>query len=379
MTRSPRLLLVASLLCAACPPAQQTAPVATTRGEPGAPTVTTPTTVTTTPAPPPGPLPAPPSLEGAPPVPAIELLTPAADCPPLPALPTDAPASQRALVPAITVLREASCRLDIFGMTAPAARRALHVPKDMSLEIGRRYARFAVPEKTLVRDVLAVLGVRHARVRLQQGWSSTWLIGAGELATELRPFGPGPFNLRVRGERNDDTPNGTLADIPPDAVLDGYLTVTVPETAARFAADTFAAPVAVAALIALARDPTLLARAPQQTHALLTMLGERYTLHRFSVRSGPEARVGLSLRPHRTELRADELAAGLALERPEHVAIHITDTNPDRLADKGNAEFPWHGLELEIELDERPEGRTILSGLAGWVVTSIQILPAPRP
>lgn len=381
MMRSRRLpRVIACLLSAACTAATEPAPATRVEPEAGSKAAAAPTggtgEATVAAARPEPPLPAMPSLAGAPAVPAVIVTAPGGECPPLPGPAKGAPASQQALAPALAVLRQVSCRPEVFGMARPEVVKELHVPEDMNFEIGRRYASVTPPGPVAVRDVLAALGVKDARMRLRQGWRSTWEVVVGAEAGELRPFGPGVFALRIAGERNDPREGGTLAEIPGDAIVDGGLVVRLPDSVGRFAPDRFAAPAAVAALVTLAQDPGLLALEPEQAHARLATLGERYGLYRYSRGLGAEAFVGLLARPNRTELSAKELADGLGLEGATHKQIQITDTNPNRLAYAGESHFTWHGLELEIELEECEER---VFGLAGWCVEGILILPTRRP
>jgi hypothetical protein len=305
-------------------------------------------------------------MEGAAPVPAVEVLEKVGECPP-PKTPKDAD-----LAPVLATLHAISCHPEAFGMATPALRETLEIPESVNLGVGRRYVRVDLGREVAVAELLAAMGVKGAKVRLRQGMAPRWAVGTGDDAAQLRPWGPGEVGIFIAADRHESKSDGTVEDIPEGATVN-TVSITLPESAAKFAPDAHGVAAAVGALVTMAKDPALLKEAPEKAIERLPMLGERFTLHRFSIGLGEEQRLGFSLRPKRTELSAAELAKGLGLKAPHHEAIHITDVNPNRLADGEATEIPWHGLSLEIELDESSDGGV---GLAGWIVDDIEVLPA---
>lgn len=369
MVRRRLLPTLATLtLCVGCPASEDSRPmpkpVSTTDGGPAPESVVKK-----------DPLPKVPAMDGTEPLPAVKVLAEAKACPPLALLAKDAPQSQRKLVPAIEVLRAISCRPEVFGQALAKVVKTLPVPEGVELELRRRAASVKFSEPVLVRDLLAAMGVAKAKMRLRQGWASFWVVGSGDDAGVLQPWGPGEITIRIEGERNDEKKPGTLADVPDDAVVDGSVAVAMPESALSFAADPHAAPALAAALVELAKDPRLLDREPEKLRKTLATLGERYDAFRYSEGMGDQERRGFSLRTRRTELVAAELAKALGFKAAAHERRRITDANPNRLAEAGQAKVVWHGLQLEIELTKR---KALGLGLQGWIVNDVQVLPGPK-
>lgn len=353
--------MLAALLvcpCFACP-AADSSPVATS------------TEAQSDPEPPGKPAPAP--VVAAPwtpqPLPDVEPLGEPKDCPPLAALPADAPESQRELVPLAEALRSIACTPAVFAQTTAEARKTLALPEALPLELGRRYAAIAVGDSPVrVADLLAALGITDAKMRFELDFVGRWVI-------ELGQWGSGVVTISIATDRHDETPDGTIAEIPADAAIADHVTVVMPEAALSFAADPHAAPLLATVLTKLAEQPALLANDPEQLLTELAQGDERFELHRYSEGLGETQRVGLSIRPRRTELVAADLVRAFGLTDVAHERIRIYDANPDRLARAGETPFVWKGLQLQIELRERDEGLGL--GLSGWLIDDMQILPAP--
>jgi hypothetical protein len=363
---NPRFVLgsFTALLLVGCP--TPTDPAAKSRQKPEPEPIGTTDEPVTKPEPNPT-LPAPvlPSLDDAPAVPEVKVLAVATECPPLAKLPEQAAASQLALVPTIELLRGLACNPASFGQSTAEILTTLAPAEGVKLEIGRRYATIEFAEPIAVADILAVAGISNAKLAFEQGFTSNWQVVDASGHPPI-PWPPGELHLRVRGERNDDTADGTITEIGADAQVDA-VTIVMPETAIEFSDDPFASAALVAALTALAEDPSKL------DGGALPSLGDRYTNPAYSRGSGANMREGMSIRPNRTELIAGDLARALGLTAASQESIDITDTNPNRMASAGKTPFVWRGLELEIELSERP-GKHF--GLAGWVVTDVLVLPA---
>jgi hypothetical protein len=314
-----------------------------------------------------------PSMDTAPAVPAVKVVAASAECPPLPTLEPSAPDSARSLVPVLELLRGISCRPELFGKSRADVVAALSVPDGLVLEIGRRYAHVELAQPVLVSDVLAVAGVTGAKLRLEQGWAPSWVVvdAGGEHAP--RPWGAAQLDIRLAAPDQDDGEHGSSSELTPDMRVQGRLGVSISAEALAFEPDSFAASSIIAALDAIAEQPELLNDA-SKAHAVLDSLGERYSVSLYAVGMGEAKRTGFSLRPHRTELLASELATNLPIPSARHIEVPITDANRNRLASGEDTPFIWRGLELEIELDPR-DGSHV--GLSAWVVNELLILPAP--
>jgi hypothetical protein len=228
-------------------------------------------------------------------------------------------------------------------------------------------------EPVLISDVLAVAGVTGAKLRLEQGWAPSWVVvdAGGELAP--RPWGTAQLDIRLAAPEQDDGEHGSLSELTADMRVQGRIGISIDAATLAFEPDSFAASSIITALDAIAEQPELLNDA-SKAHAVLDSLGERYSVSLYSVGMGEEKRTGFSLRPHRTELLASDLATNLPIPDARHVEIPITDANRNRLASGEATPFIWRGLELEIELDPR-EGSHV--GLSAWVVDELLVLPAP--
>lgn len=360
MIRRPSAFAVLLGCCLACPAAESPPASTTTAAKP------TPNPETKQPATPTPPVaePKPPALEPQP-LPAIELLAAPQECPPLAELAADAPESQRKLVPLAVALRSVACAPEVFGQPLATARETLEIPKSMPLKLGRRYARFELgDEPVLVGDLLAALGVSDAKMHLQQGMMPVWIV-------EITTWGPGHVRIPIAADRHEAQPNGTVVEIAADANIAGAVSVTMPPESLRFADDPHAGALLAAALSKLAEQPDLLGKDPEQVHAELATLGERFELYRYSEGSGEEQRVGFSIRPLRTELVAADFATALGLDAAAHETRQIYDANPNRLVNDGETPFTWKGLQLDVELDPRDQGL----GLGRWLIDDIQVLP----
>lgn len=314
-----------------------------------------------------------PTMAGAAAVPAAKVQTPVETCAPL------GSSANADLSTKLALLRELSCKPELFGSSRDEIRKTLAVPDAVELAIGRRSASIEPSEPVALTELLAAAGIAEAKLRFSIGFRSTWELvdASGELPP--RAWGVGELRVALPFERGDDEAepgNGTLTEITAASMVEGPIRLYIPETALSFEPDPHAATAMLLSLDALAGDPSLLEREGDKAREALTALGERYTIDRYSVGLGAEQRRGFSLRPDRTELIASDLAALLGLAKPHHKTLHITDTNPNRLANDDQAEFEWRGLELEIELHER-EGTHL--GLAGWIVDDIVVLPAAKP
>ncbi|MCA9706152.1 MAG: hypothetical protein KDK70_09915 [Myxococcales bacterium] len=311
-----------------------------------------------------------PDTSAFPPVPAVTVTAPPAACPELSA-PASATEAQRALVPLLGLLRTISCDPARFGQATADALADVTVPPGAKAGFGRRYFELELDADVALADVLAVAGVADPKVRLEQGMNATWVVGTGPSADPLQPWPPGVLNLRLPAGRHEDTPHGTIAEVPPEATL-RRLVITMPPEAITFAEDAGAAPTLAAALLTIADDPSVLVLDPEAARAKLPTLGDRWALHPYSVGMGAEERKGFAVRPLRTELPAPAFAAAIGRPAAHHERFRIYDANPDRLTVDGGETIAWYGLELEVEL----ESKEVL-GLTTWVVDEVTVLPAP--
>jgi hypothetical protein len=310
-------------------------------------------------------------MASAPAVPAVTIVGATAECPPLQPAASD---SQRELVPALELLRGIACSPELFGKSRADVVAALAVPDGLVLDIGRRHAHVELTEPVLVSDVLALAGVTGAQLRLELGWAPSWVVvdSSGQLAP--RPWGAAQLDMSLAAPEQDDGEHGALSPLTPDMRVQGRLGVSIPATTLTFEPDAFAASSIISALDAVAEQPELLDDA-SNAEKVLASLGERYSVSLYSVGMGEQQRTGFSLRPHRTELLASELATNLPITDARHVEVPITDANRNRLASGADTPILWRGLELEIELDPR-EGQHL--GLSAWVVDELLVLPAPN-
>lgn len=268
-------------------------------------------------------------------------------------------------------LRELSCNPELMGKPLGEIESATSASDDLGLYVGSHYA-VVEPGAILVTDLAAAVGIKQPELRLNQGRSPSWTVVAKGEDKPPVLWGLGTLVIHVRAPRHQDGEDGTVKPVEAKMTASTVL-LRFDDDVLRYAADPMAAKAVASALLAFAADPGLLERAPEAMGKELPVLAERYSLSPSSWGSGAQRRVGVDIRPRRTQLRATDLAQALGF--PEDIVEHANNrsrhSNGNRLKVGGETRIPWKGLVLEVTLSRDGEG----TGLVPWLVTEINVLP----
>lgn len=279
------------------------------------------------------------------------------------------------LAPLARALRRLSCEPALFMLSSVALRTELALPAEHVVEMsGPSTVSLRFP-KARAADLARALGVGSAvAARSKEGaWSwRIWnLVSAPSGKLELWAPGTMVIGVDVDGAKIDDkTDRVPLGDV----ALEGFASVTMPESVLPVRDDETAVTMLLAGLQRLAVDQGQLTREPKDAARFAGLDDERF---RVSTRSSHEDDVvtkGLDIWTARTRVAAGPVIEGLALAGAiEHSRAH--DSDEYLLFVGGKTKHAWRGLELALRFDRR-DGAAAPGPYGGYVLAGVTLMPA---
>lgn len=298
-------------------------------------------------------------------VPPISIAAPGRDCPPLPRLARDTGDEAKHARKIAEVIRRLSCEPEQFAKSAEALNDALALDGDLTVSFsGPTTARIETKTWPTAKQLANALGIEKPGARLHwNAYHDQWYLASDLETGALDLFGPGEATIMISHEADRDDPMGKVVPLTDEMKLRGFVSVSMPESAATMAPDVEGLKQLAAAMRVLAADPSNLAKEPEEVAKILQLEGERFRLARTSLHSGDSKIDGISIQPMRTRIPADELANALGLK--DAVARNANrEHDVWKVKHGGSTDASWSGVVLEIRVDVAEKGNreTTLKG-----------------
>ena len=284
-------------------------------------------------------------------------------------LPKGGPRTASALAGA---LRRLSCEPALFMLSSAALKKELSLPEDHKVELSGPSTVSIEFSKGRAADLATAMGVPAPVAARSKTGAWSWRIWnlASAKAGKLDLWGPGTLTIGVDID-------GTVADAVErmplgDTKLEGYASVTMPESALPLRDDAPAVAMLLAGLERLSQDKSQLARDPQEAARFAGLDDARFRVSRRSVH-GKSVIDGLDLWTARTRVAAGAVIQGLGLSgKIEHSRAH--DSDEHLLFAGSSTEFAWRGLKLTLRFDAR-DGAAAPDPYCGHVLSGVTVMP----
>ncbi|MFO0554302.1 MAG: hypothetical protein U0271_38330 [Polyangiaceae bacterium] len=272
--------------------------------------------------------------------------------------------------------RRLSCEPALFYLSEADLRKELSLPKELELQMGGPSSvSIKFPKGGKATELAAALGVPNAVASRRNagawGWK-IWDLVTETKANKLELWGPGVLNIGVDVDDAglDDKVDSVALE---QAKLDGYLSVTMPESVLPLEDDAVALQMLLAGLAQLATDKKRVSDEPEATAKWLRLEDPRFRLSRRSSGTGASAIHGTDLWTARTIIAAGPVIEALGLSgKIEH--NHAYDSDDYLLYDGERSEFTWRELKLELSFDQR-RGEPAPGPYGGYVLSGITLMP----
>ncbi|MBI3204175.1 MAG: hypothetical protein HYZ29_21745 [Myxococcales bacterium] len=313
--------------------------------------------------------------------------TPSAALPPIPSGPThfavtSPPGASKTCKPlpkggrpAMTALanalRRLSCEPALFLTSSAALRADLALPADHTVELSGPSTVSVRFPKGRAADLALTMGLGSAVAARSKtgawGWR-IWNLASDPASGKLEHWGPGVavIGVEVDGGKVDDKISQVVLG---DALLEGYASVTMPESVLPLQDDAIAVGMLLGGLEKLASDTKQLASDPADAARFAKLDDERFRVSTRSLHSGPSVVKGLDVWTARTRVAAGPVIERLGLSgKIEH--SRARDSDEYLLFDGARTEHTWRGMKLTLRFDARsgtaaagPHGGYVLSGV----------------
>ncbi len=249
-------------------------------------------------------------------------------------------------------VRRLSCEPALFLMTGAALRAELALPADHTLELGDPSSVTIRFPKARASELAAAMGIAApvAARDMSGAWSwRIWRLRASANLERLDHFSPGIAAIGVAvdskgiDDKVDNVPLG-------DAMLEGYLTVTMPPAVLPLKDDDVAVAMLLAGIAKIATDKQQLQNEPAAVATYAGLADDRFRLSR----RGSKDKKGIDIWTARTRVPAGPVIESLALKgKIDH--RRATDSDDYVLYDGKSDEHAFRGLTLELSFSRRQE------------------------
>jgi len=280
----------------------------------------------------------------------------------------------RAMTALAVALRRLACEPALFMLKSGELRKELALPADHGVEIsGPSTVSLRFP-KGRAADLALSMGLASpVAARSKSGaWSwRIWNLGSAP-SGKLELWGPGAvvvgvdFDYAKVGDGVDSVPLG-------DTPLEGFASVTMPESVLPLKDDEAALAMLLAGLQRLAADPSQLAREPKDAAGFAGLDDERFRVSRRSLHHGSTVINGLDVWTARTRVAAGPVIEAFGLEgKIEHSRAHDSDEYLLFVDEK--TEHGWRGLKVALRF-ERRSGVAAAGAYGGHVLSGVTLMP----
>lgn len=285
------------------------------------------------------------------------------------------PATKNAYTPLAKAVRRLACEPALFLMSGDEVRRELALPADYTVELGGAASVSLRFPKGKAADLTTAMGVTGAVAKRRNkgawGWR-IWDLVNDTQAGSLAIWGPGELyvGLNVDEAGRDDKVESLGLE---HATLDGYVSVSMPESVLPRVDDALASQHLVAGLNKIAEKKENLAAEPSELAKLAGLTSERFRLSRRTSSAGADTVKGIDVWTARTQIAAGPVIEALGLYgKIEHERAHDSDAH--LLYVGTDSELGWRGLKIELRFEKR--GGAPATGAYGeWLLEGITLMP----